>query len=67
MSEERRREDKATMSKLSASLKALIAAPYARPNTLPASPHVRSVYEALRTEAQGKNVGVPAWLSLSVC
>ncbi|KAE8444184.1 hypothetical protein EG329_000781 [Mollisiaceae sp. DMI_Dod_QoI] len=53
------------MSKLSASLKALIAAPYARPNTLPASPHVRSVYEALRTEAQGKNVGVPAWLSLS--
>ncbi|KUJ22904.1 uncharacterized protein LY89DRAFT_607792 [Mollisia scopiformis] len=53
------------MSKLSSSLKALIAAPYARPNTTPASPHVRSIYEALRTEAKGKNVGVPAWLSLS--
>ncbi|CZR51314.1 probable conserved mitochondrial protein [Phialocephala subalpina] len=53
------------MSKLSSSLKALIAAPYARPNTLPASPHARSVYEALRSEASGKNVGTPAWLTLS--
>lgn len=55
------------MSKLSASLKALIAAPYARPNTTPASPRVRQVYEAIKKEAQSKNVGVPAWLSLSVC
>lgn len=54
------------MSKLSASLKALIAAPYARPNTTPSSPRVRQVYEALRTEAKRNNVGVPAWLSLSV-
>lgn len=55
------------MSKLSASLKALIAAPYARPNTTPASPRVRQVYEAIKKEATSKNVGVPAWLSLSVC
>ncbi len=54
------------MSKLSPALKALIAAPFARPNTLPATPHIRSVYERLRQEAEAKNVGVPAWLTLSV-
>jgi hypothetical protein len=54
------------MSKLSPSLKALINAPFARPNTLPASPRIRSVYEGLKKEASSKNVGVPAWLTLSV-
>ncbi|KAH8665257.1 hypothetical protein BGZ60DRAFT_411068 [Tricladium varicosporioides] len=53
------------MSKLSATLKALISAPFARPNTLPASPKIRSVYERLRQEAFAKNVGSPAWLTLS--
>ncbi|TVY16993.1 Dol-P-Man:Man(5)GlcNAc(2)-PP-Dol alpha-1,3-mannosyltransferase, partial [Lachnellula arida] len=53
------------MSKLSPTLKALISAPYARPNTLPAPPHIRSVYERLRQEASAKNVGTPAWLTLS--
>ncbi|KAE9381069.1 hypothetical protein N431DRAFT_439962 [Stipitochalara longipes BDJ] len=53
------------MSKLSPSLKALINAPFARPNTLPASPRIRSVYDSLRKEASSKNVGVPAWLTLS--
>jgi len=53
------------MSKLSSSLKALIGAPFARPNTLPASPRIRSVYEGLRNEASSKNVGAPAWLTLS--
>ena len=55
------------MSKLSSSLKALISAPFARPNTLPAPPRIRSVYERLRQEALAKNVGTPAWLTLSVC
>lgn len=54
------------MSKLSPSLKALIHAPFAKPNTLPAPPRIRSVYEALRKDASAKNVGVPAWLTLSV-
>ncbi|TVY43170.1 Dol-P-Man:Man(5)GlcNAc(2)-PP-Dol alpha-1,3-mannosyltransferase, partial [Lachnellula occidentalis] len=53
------------MSKLSPALKALISAPHARPNTLPAPPKVRAVYERLRQEAAAKNVGVPAWLTLS--
>ncbi|TVY32014.1 Dol-P-Man:Man(5)GlcNAc(2)-PP-Dol alpha-1,3-mannosyltransferase, partial [Lachnellula subtilissima] len=53
------------MSKLSPTLKALISAPHARPNTLPAPPAVRSVYERLRQEAVAKNVGMPAWLTLS--
>ena len=47
----------ATMSKFSPKLKALISAPFARPNTLAASPRVRSVYEALRTESSAKDVG----------
>jgi hypothetical protein len=54
------------MSKLSSSLKALISAPFARPNTLPATPRIRSVYKQLRDEASAKNVGAPAWLTLSV-
>ncbi|PSS23477.1 hypothetical protein M430DRAFT_117704 [Amorphotheca resinae ATCC 22711] len=53
------------MSKLSPALKALIAAPFARPNTLPAPPHIRSVYERLRTEAAAKKVGSAPWLALS--
>ena len=54
------------MSKLSSSLKALISAPFARPNTLPASPKIRSVYERLRQEASSNNVGRDSWLTLSV-
>jgi hypothetical protein len=57
---------KVNMSKLSASLKALIGAAHARPNTLPAPPRIRSVYERLRQEAAAKNVGTTAWLSMSV-
>jgi hypothetical protein len=55
------------MSKLSQPLKALIAAASARPNTLPASPQIRSVYERLRKEAAAKNVGTSSWLTISVC
>jgi hypothetical protein len=55
------------MSKLSQPLKALIAAASARPNTLPASPQIRSVYDRLRKEAAAKNVGTSSWLTISVC
>lgn len=54
------------MSKLSAPLKALIGAAHARPNTLPAPPTIRAVYEKLRTEAVAKDVDSTAWLSFSV-
>lgn len=54
------------MSKLSPALKALIAAAHAKPNTLPAPPQMRSVYEKLWKDAQRKEVGMPAWLCLSV-
>ncbi|RDL40114.1 putative conserved mitochondrial protein [Venustampulla echinocandica] len=53
------------MSKLSPSLKALVSAAFARPNTLPASPQIRTVYERLRQQAAAKHVGLPAWLTLS--
>ncbi|KAG9235088.1 hypothetical protein BJ875DRAFT_504250 [Amylocarpus encephaloides] len=53
------------MSKLSPTLKALIAAPFARPNTIPAPLQIRSVYERIAREAAEKNVGAPAWLTLS--
>ncbi|KIN01642.1 hypothetical protein OIDMADRAFT_18594 [Oidiodendron maius Zn] len=53
------------MSKLSQPLKALIAAASARPNTLPAPPYIRSVYERLRKEAASKSVGTSSWLTIS--
>jgi hypothetical protein len=54
------------MSKLSPALKALIAAPFAKPNTLPATSRIQSVYETLRAEAIEKRVGISAWLTLAV-
>ena len=54
------------MSKLSPSLKALISAPFARPNTLPAPPRIRAVYERLRQDANSRKVGRDSWLTLSV-
>ena len=54
------------MSKLSSALKTLIGASFARPNTLPATPSIRSVYERLRKEAAAKDVGESPWLTLSV-
>ncbi|CAG8960099.1 hypothetical protein HYFRA_00010577 [Hymenoscyphus fraxineus] len=53
------------MSKLSSPLKALISAPFAKPNTLPTNPQVSSVYQRLRQEADAKKVGRSAWLTLS--
>ncbi|KAH8588829.1 hypothetical protein B0O99DRAFT_524354 [Bisporella sp. PMI_857] len=52
-------------SKLSPALKALINAPFARPDTLPATSRIKSVYEQLRREASGHGVGHSPWLALS--
>jgi len=54
------------MSKLSPGLKALINAPFARPNTVPAPPNIRSVFEKIAREASAKNIGAPSWLTLTV-
>ncbi|KAE8140368.1 hypothetical protein BDV38DRAFT_28959 [Aspergillus pseudotamarii] len=53
------------MPKLPNSLKALINAPKARPNTVPAPPNIRSVYQKIQQTAQSNNVSQPAWLALS--
>lgn len=53
------------MSKLSAPLKALIAAPHARPNTLPAPPGISQTYSAVARAAQAKGVGLKTFLTFS--
>ena len=54
------------MSKLSPQLKSLINAPFARPGAVAAPRNMRSVYESIAKDAESKNVGVPAWLSIAV-
>ncbi|KAF7593028.1 hypothetical protein BBP40_012115 [Aspergillus hancockii] len=53
------------MSKFSNSLKALINAPKARPNTIPAPRSIQSVYQKIQLTAQSNNVSRPSWLALS--
>ncbi|KAL3474581.1 hypothetical protein BJX99DRAFT_260179 [Aspergillus californicus] len=53
------------MSKLSPALKALINAPAARPNTVPAPRNIQSVYAKIQQTAQAKNISLPSWLALS--
>ncbi|KAL3459010.1 hypothetical protein BJX64DRAFT_279506 [Aspergillus heterothallicus] len=53
------------MSKLSPSLKALINAPAARPNTVPAPRNIQSIYAKIHQTAQAKNVSQSSWLALS--
>ncbi|KAJ5108269.1 hypothetical protein N7456_004944 [Penicillium angulare] len=53
------------MSKLSASLKSLINAPAARPNTVPAPANIASIYSKIQQTAQAQNVSHPSWIALS--
>lgn len=53
------------MSRLSNSLKALINAPAARPNTVPAPPNIAAIYGKIQQTAQAQNVS-HSWLALSV-
>ncbi|OGE54736.1 hypothetical protein PENARI_c005G06776 [Penicillium arizonense] len=53
------------MSKLSASLKALINAPAARPSTVPAPANITSVYQKIQQTAQAKQISQPSWVALS--
>ncbi|PKS06109.1 hypothetical protein jhhlp_007943 [Lomentospora prolificans] len=54
-----------TMSKLSSSLKALINAPSARPHPTAAPAHIRSLYQAIASDATKRNIGFKPWVVLS--
>lgn len=54
------------MSKLSPSLKALINAPFSRPNPTAATARVKDAYKAIANDAAKHNVGLKPWLTLSV-
>ncbi|CAK7272405.1 hypothetical protein SEPCBS119000_005105 [Sporothrix epigloea] len=51
------------MSKLSASLKSLIHAPFARPGPTPAGPHIADVYRSIAADAVQHGVGSQPWLT----
>lgn len=53
------------MSKLSASLKTLINAPFARPGPTAAPPRIADVYRAIARDAAKNNVGSQPWITFS--
>lgn len=55
------------MSKLSPSLKALVNAPFSRPDPTAAPARIREVYQGIAKDAASRNVGVRPWVALSVC
>jgi hypothetical protein len=56
-----------SMSKLAPSLKALINAPFARPDPTAASARILDVYKAIASDAAKHRLGLKPWLALSVC
>lgn len=54
------------MSKLSPSLKALVNAPFARPDPAAAPARMREVYQGIARDAASRNVGLKPWVALSV-
>ncbi|PTD13344.1 Dol-P-Man:Man(5)GlcNAc(2)-PP-Dol alpha-1,3-mannosyltransferase [Fusarium culmorum] len=58
-------ENNTDMSKLSAPLKALINAPFARPGPRPAPAQVQELYEAIANDAAIRNLGPKSWLTVS--
>ena len=54
------------MSKLSPSLKALVNAPFARPEPTAAPARIRDVYQSIARDAARRNVGFKPWVALSV-
>lgn len=53
------------MSKLGASVKALINAAHARPGPVAAPRQIQSVYKKIEQEAKAHKLGRPSWLALS--
>jgi hypothetical protein len=55
------------MSKLSDAVKALINAGHAKPGYTRAGAQVQPALERLASDARSKKVGLPAWVTVSVC
>lgn len=55
-----------SMSKLSPTLKALINAPFARPDQTAASARILDVYKMIASDARKRSLGLKPWLALSV-
>ena len=55
------------MSKLSEAVKALINAPAASPGLTKASAQVKPALARFASNAAEKKVGLPAWITVSVC
>lgn len=53
------------MSKLGASVKALINASHARPGPVPAPRQISDLYRKIEAEATAQKLGRPSWLALS--
>ncbi|KAL2759924.1 hypothetical protein ACRALDRAFT_1027919 [Sodiomyces alcalophilus JCM 7366] len=53
------------MSKLSPGLKALLNAPFARPDPTPAPARIRDLFQAIARDAAKRNVGFKPWMALS--
>ncbi|KAF2145858.1 uncharacterized protein K452DRAFT_349245 [Aplosporella prunicola CBS 121167] len=53
------------MSKLSAPLKALIHAPFARPDVTAAPKAIRAVYQSIAKDAAARDVAKPCWLTIA--
>ena len=54
------------MSKLAPSLKALINAPFARPDPVTAPAHIRKVYKAIANDASKRDIGIKPWVAMMV-
>lgn len=65
--ERRPAPEPASMSKLSDAVKALINAGHARPGYTRASAQVQPALARFASDAAERNVGLPAWVTVSVC
>ncbi|KAK0669906.1 hypothetical protein QBC41DRAFT_222828 [Cercophora samala] len=53
------------LSSLGPSLKKLINAPFANPNTTPAPPQIRNIYQRLAREAKERKYGEKPWIAIA--
>ncbi|KAK4172203.1 hypothetical protein QBC36DRAFT_248044 [Triangularia setosa] len=53
------------LGSLKPSLKKLINAPFSNPNTTPAPPHIRNIYQRLSREAKERKYGERPWITIA--
>ncbi|KAK0721343.1 hypothetical protein B0T21DRAFT_295047 [Apiosordaria backusii] len=53
------------LGSLTPSLKKLIHAPFSNPNTTPAPPHIRNIYQRLSREAKERRYGERPWITIA--